>query len=77
MRAHGVEHYENSWLNVHYVVLFRIEKEPVIKQSKLGVCCSHSGRARGQQPSNDCPARNDVRAQKLICGVNHTNYESY
>lgn len=72
-----MEHDENSWLNVHNVVLFWIEKEPIIKQSKFGVGCSHRGGARGQQPANNCPTRNDVRAQQLIRGVYHTDNESY
>lgn len=49
VRLHGVVHHQNGRLDVHDVVLVRVEEQPVVEESKLGVACGNLARKRRQK----------------------------
>lgn len=77
MRPHGIVHDKDGRLDVHNVVFFWVEKEPIVKERQLGITGRDVGRASGEEPSDNGPSWNNVGAEELICRVYDTDDEPY
>ena len=62
--------------DIHNVITISVVKEPVVEEGHFGVGCRHRICAGGEEPAEDGPARNNVRAENLVGRVDDAHNEA-
>lgn len=63
MGPHGIVHYENGGLDVHDIVFFGLEEEPIVEKCEFCVARSDGRGASRQEPTDHRPPWDYVRTQ--------------